>query len=206
MQLTRQSYRKLIVVAFVLVAAGGLLAADVVLAALHNSLPARDTVLVCDGSKDHWLELPGGPVLGVDTQGPLTVQVGDGFTTTDGRAGVQLKVLDIQSSGSAVGLGPAAFRLDKSRGGAGNYIANQKESVYPGTQRLQFHVILTAGSREYRSMNAATLVSTNVTQLPPAQGTVYTLTNTVQLEDVADPGTAAAVLRPGQAATIWNGY
>lgn len=168
---------------------------------LLDELPQQHEVAVCDSSKSHEIFF-GGVTVRADTVGPLSVEFGKRFTTSDGRVGIDFAVRDIQSAGKVEGLGEVSFSLDHSRGGRGSYTANQKESAYPGTQQLEFHVLVKVGGSQYHSVNRAILVSTHVEQLPPPEGTVYTLSNEVLLENPDDPEAEDVVLRPGRAAVL----
>jgi hypothetical protein len=143
-----------------------------------------------------------GASVAMNTFGPITIQFGQQFRTSDGRSGIQFSVLDMTSDGDAEGFGPATFALDRSRPSSGDYTAAQKGSDFPGTQRLSLNITLDTGGRQYRSLNSAILVSTGVTALPPQPGSIYTLANTVRMEDVSQPGNVALELEPGQAAVV----
>jgi len=61
---------------------------------------------------------------------------------------------------------------------------------------------VTVEGRKFRALNAAKLVNSAVTSTPPKEGTVYSLTNDVGLEDVDNPGKVAMTIKPGRAFTV----
>jgi len=159
--------------------------------------------VVCNGTKDHLIHLYGGPPIHVTTTGFLSAGVGSTFVTSDGRTGTNLSVQDVFSTGNVEGLGAVSFSLDTTRkAGPSAIVANQAGRSFPATQTMQFHFTLDLDGHTYRSINAATVTNTSVSQFPPASGTTYVLTNDLKLEDVSKPGTVAITMDPGKAFTV----
>lgn len=183
---------------FALVAAGVAVSVE---AQGGPALPAQGTKSTCSTTMTHIGNLAGAS-LAMNTVGPITVQFGQQFKTSDGRSGIKFAVTDMTSTGDVQGFGPAVFRLDRERASSGDYTAARVDTNFPGTQRLSLNITLETGGRLYRSLNPATLVSTGVTALPPQPGSTYFLANSVRMEDVSQPGNVALELEPGQAAVV----
>ncbi len=187
----------------------GLAVAAMVGCGLFLALPSSNAAVVvnpavtCNGTKDHELTLVAGPRIHIRTEGFLTAGIGEAFTTSDGRQGNVLTVNALASEGKVDALGPVAFKLDTSRqAGSSQIVANQRDRQFPATQTMRFHFTANVGNTTYRSIEPATVLSTNVGSLPPREGTVYTLANAVRLEDVRSPGKVAGTLDAGKAFTV----
>ena len=184
----------------------GLALAALLAGGLFLALPSSDAavarVVRCTGRKDHVIKLKDGlPVL-VQTQGFLDAGIGEGFSTPDGRKGTTLTVEDLASKGTAEGLGDVSFSLDAERtreAGGSSIVANSQDSEFPATQTMQFHFNVTIDGKTYHSVNAATVVSTCVTSLPPKAGTVFTLAHDVEIAD--ENGETVGSLAAGKAFT-----
>jgi hypothetical protein len=178
-------------------------ALSVVALGLVLYLPSSDAavnVIRCKGDKSHLLQFPGGPIVVASTTGFLDAGVGTSFVTADGRQGTNLSVEDVFSTGSAEGLGSVTFNVDRSRpAGRSAIVANQAGARFPATQTMNFHFTVSVDGHTYRSLNAASVTNSQVTQFPPASGTVYVLTNELKLEDVQKPGVVALTMPPGKA-------
>lgn len=187
----------------------GLAVAAMVGCGLFLALPSSNAAVVvnpavtCNGTKDHELTLAGGLPVHIRTEGFLTAGIGEAFVTSDGRRGNVLTVNALASEGNVNGLGAVTFKLDSSRNaGSSQIVANQRNAQFPATQTMRFHFTADIGSKSYRSMDPATVLSTNVGSLPPKAGTVYTLANTVRLEYAGSPGKVAGTLAAGKAFTV----
>jgi hypothetical protein len=167
--------------------------------AVANYAPVGD-IVVCDGSKDHLLQSANGPFIDVHTTGHLTAVAGDSFATSDGRAGTYLGVQDVFSSGDISGLGNVTFRSDDRPAGKSSIVANQAGRLFPATQTMRFNFTTTIDGKSYRSATPAVVSNSSVSAFPPARGTVYVLTNAVNLVD--GNGKVAYNLQPGKAFTI----
>lgn len=167
---------------------------------LPSSDAALPRVIRCKGDKSHLLQMLGGPRVLASTTGFLDAGVGTTFVTSDGRKGINLTVEDVFSTGSAEGLGTVTFNLDKSRqAGNSSIVANRAGSDFPATQTMNFHFTVSVDGHTYRSINPASVTNSQVSQFPPAPGTVYVLTNELKLEDVDKPGAVAMTMEPGKA-------
>jgi hypothetical protein len=181
---------------------GVVLAAGVVLL----TLPALEAISVqpvkCTGKKDHIIKLLTGQTFLAQTDGFLTVGIGDSAKLADGRKTTALTVDDVFSQGTAEGLGEVTFEDDPDRkGGESSLVANQKGRPFPATQTVRFHFTMSLDGHLYRSINPAVVTSTCVNDLPPPAGTVYTLVERVALEDMQSPGKVALTIEPGKAFT-----
>ncbi len=152
---------------------------------------------------DHWLSIAAGPVTQVSTPGSLTANGGATFTTSDGRAGQNINVAGLSSTGDVEGVGSVDIEYDPTRKADPSTItANAPGTQFPATQRMNFYITLDINGSQYRSINAVTLLSTNVTSTPPAVGTSFDLAGPVDFESVDSPGKVAMTMEPGHAATI----
>ncbi len=197
--MTKLTWKKWGVAAVALsVTAGGLV---LYLPSSDAAAPTRARVVRCKGDKSHLLEQLGRPPILANTTGFLDAGVGTDFVTQDGRRGTNLTVEDVFSTGYAEGLGSVTFSLDKSRpAGRSAIVANKAgDSFFPATQTMNFHFTVSVDSTTYRSINPASVTNSQVGQFPPASGTVYVLTNKLELEDVNKPGVVALTMPPGKA-------
>jgi hypothetical protein len=152
---------------------------------------------------DHWLSIAAGPVTQVSTPGTLTANPGAAFTTSDGRAGQNIDVAALSSSGDVKGVGFVDIEFDSTRKGDGSTIvANKQGAQFPATQRMNFYITMDVNGSQYRSMNSVTLINTNVISTPPQVGASFDLAGPVDFEAVDSPGKVAMTMQPGHAATI----
>jgi len=121
----------------------------------------------------HVIRTFGGVPTQVATPGTLTAQLGRTFTTTDGRAGQEVVITNLSTGGDVNAVGTFSVDIDLSRDpGVGSIVANKAGSQFPATQRMTAFVTSNVNGQEFRSLNRVTLISTNVTSIPPAAGTV----------------------------------
>lgn len=165
------------------------------------SIPPRGTFNPCAGRKSHPIEINRGPIFYARTEGGIGVEVGPHFRTTDGRNGADLIIRNVSSSGPVDGVGFVEIGLDDSRSTRSTLVANQTGSDYPATQTMRFFPTVTIDGKEYRARNAANLVNSAVTSTPPAVGTVYVLTNDIELESVDNSGDVMTI-KPSKAFTV----
>lgn len=166
---------------------------------------AQGAALVCTGSKDHLIiDILGlGTTIFAETQGSITMDVGDPTQSSNGTIQRSIRVLEVSSSGDVPNVGSVSFRADTSRNaGPSGTVSLQTGKEFPAQQTVRFHFTVDIeGSGTYRSINPAE-VSGTVDSLPPRPGTTYKLTNRVKLEDAAWPGQVAAVVEAGQVFTV----
>lgn len=168
-------------------------------------LPSDAALSSCQAraKMQHNISIWGGPVVNAPTPGSITANIGSTFRTSDGRQGTNLRVSGLQSTGEVQGLGSVNIQFDPTRDpGPSSVVANQTASPFPATQRMNLFITVDVDGQQFRSMDRVTLISTNVTSIPPAVGTTFDLANGVRLESVDRPGEVAMTMAPGQAAVI----
>jgi hypothetical protein len=166
------------------------------------SFPRPGTFNPCSGLKEHPILSNDWPDIYSRTSGGILVEMGQHFTTSDGRHGADLIVHTLRSSGVVDGVGRVEIGFDASRRTRSTLVANQKGVDYPATQTMSFFPTVTIEGRQYRALNAANLTNSEVKSTPPPVGTSYALTNEVQLEDVNNPGKVAMTILPSRAFTV----
>ncbi|HSG38272.1 MAG TPA: hypothetical protein VLE27_01435 [Thermoanaerobaculia bacterium] len=166
------------------------------------SIPPQGFINPCAGFKEHPILSNDWPDIFSRTDGGIVVEIGQHFTTSDGRHGANLIVRELRSSGVVDGVGRVEIGFDASRGGRSTIVANQRELDYPATQTMRFFPTVTIEGKQYRALNAANLTNSEVKSTPPPVGTSYALTNEVKLEDVNKPGEVAMIIKPSRAFTV----
>ncbi len=193
----RKSWKilSLLTMALILLAGGSLIWASVA--------DSTRVVIRCPaGTHTHTCHLNSGPRLTITTAGSIGAAVGDHFTTSDGREGTQLEVVELQSSGWVEGIGEATFTLDTSRGASSSIVANQADARFPATQTMRFYTKLTLNGQSFDSSDPVEVVNTAVTSFPPPPGTIYVLTHEMKM--TSDSGDVL-VIDPGKAFTVGQG-
>lgn len=168
------------------------------------SFPRPGFINPCAGFKDHPILSNIGPDFDTHTDGGIIVEVGTHFVTSDSRNGANLIIRELRSTGEVDGIGKVEIGFDAaaSRRARSTIVANQKGADYPATQTMSFFPTVTIDGKKFQAMNAAKLVNSEVTSTPPKEGTVYSLTNDVALEDAENPGKVAMTIKPGRAFTV----
>lgn len=200
--MSKQVLRLGLAAAALVVAAGGLLWT----APSDAALPPRPPLPPdCNSlaAMEHLISFFGAPPSLASTPGSISADIGSTFTTSDGRQGVEVRVTDLQSAGVAEGIGEVNLQFDPTRDpGPSSVVANQRDSMFPATQRMNLFITVGINGRQFRSIDRVTLISTNVTSIPPAVGTTFDLANEVQFEAVDNPGEVAMTMEPSRAAVI----
>lgn len=196
------NWKVLAVALAILGVAGGGLFYMIPLTDAAARFPPVGTFNPCSGLKQHPILSNIGPDFDAQTVGGILVEVGPHFKLSDGRNGANLVIRDLRSSGVVDGIGRVEIGLDTSRRTRSTIVANQRELDYPATQTMSFYPTIVVDGKKFRAINAANLVNSQVASIPPKEGTVYSLTNDVELEDVDNPGKVAMTMKPGRAFTV----
>jgi hypothetical protein len=165
-----------------------------------NDASAVAAAVECDGSKDHMIGLNGGTPVLAETDGGILVLPGNPGVTPDGRTTLPLTVTDVFSKGTVEGLGELTISLDRSKPApAGALTANQKGAAFPATQVVQFYPSFDLNGETFQTQAPARVMNSNVKSFPPAPGTVYVLTNEMELKSAAGN---TMKIPPGKAFTV----
>jgi hypothetical protein len=172
-------------------------------AAAAPTRPKIGEKAVCQGVRDPLVSVNQGPLVGASTEGAIGVSVGNTYVNSDGLEVTELKVDHTLTKGSIVGFGDLTITLDDTREvPVSTLTSNQRDQSFPATQVMRFNPMLILNGEIFRTdpgAPPAALVNSDVKSFPPPAGTVYALTNPLNLK--SDKGNTITV-PPGRAFTI----
>lgn len=125
----------------------------------------------------------------------VAARVGSKSRTKSGQNALSLNLLGIGGSSFAEGIGETKFWLDATRPVESAIWEKTAGTNFPAIQEMRFHFFYSVESmpgKIFRSINPAIMRSDDVKAFPPPPGTLYQLVQTVDLEEIHEPGVVAA--------------